>query len=108
MRLTEVLDAMDEFRQNDELSGALGWCKRTTVRAAAILKEAFPNAHVKYLIYHNPDYGPDGDHYSVKVTDDADILIINLVPAPGFPEYIGDAEQAEGLFGEMTEIEEVA
>ncbi len=108
MSLIEALDAVDKYRMDDELSGALGQCRRTTVKVATILKETVPNVHVSILIYHNPNYGSDGDHYSVKVSDDSNIVIINIVPAPGFPEYIGKAGQAEGLFREMTETEVVA
>lgn len=81
-------------------------CRNSADKIAKKIKNVFPEANVSFLAYPEARQGI-GVHYSVLVKERGRKMIVNPVAAPGFPQYIGDAETAVPTFSMMQESDTV-
>lgn len=104
---TEIINAVHKLRNEDDSLEDIGNCREASATLAKLITDIAPWS-VKIL-----RYSPNGDesnaHYAIMaVLPGQSSVIINSVPAPGFPEYIGPAEMAHPNFSEMTEVKKIA
>ena len=87
------------LQEDDSLTG-LNNCRNSTLKIKEEIKGRFPKAKTEVLVYPEPREG-DGVHYSLRVTQGSEEILVNAVAAPGFPEYIGEPRTAPPTFTAM-------
>lgn len=75
-------------------------CRGSVTKIADKIKINFPNAEVSFLAYPEVREG-ENVHYSILVTSENQKMVVNLVEAPGFPQYIGGLDSAFPTFSVM-------
>ena len=93
------------LQEKDSLSDT-GNCRNSVSQIEKAVKERFPEAKVNILVHPEAKAGL-GVHYSLEVDKDGEKTLINAVPAPGFPQYIGDPENAHPVFKSMKKTDKV-
>ncbi|OGM81028.1 hypothetical protein A2393_02040 [Candidatus Woesebacteria bacterium RIFOXYB1_FULL_41_13] len=93
------------LQEKDSLSDA-GNCRNSVSQIEKAVKQEFPTAQVDILVHPEAKAGL-GVHYSLEVDQNGEKTLINAVPAPGFPQYIGDPENAHPVFRSMKKTTKV-
>ena len=93
------------LQEKDSLSD-VGNCRNSVSQIENAVKQHFPSAKVDILVHPEAKAGL-GVHYSLEVDQDGEKTLINAVPAPGFPEYIGDPEKAHPVFKSMKKTDKI-
>lgn len=81
-------------------------CRNSVIELKREIETFIDGAEVWFLAFPEARKG-NGVHYSLLVNCDGASIIINLIPAPGFPEYVGDFELAVPMFSVMQRVNEV-
>ena len=98
---TEIMSGFirDLLQRDDSLTDSNN-CRNSTSKIKEEVKSKFPEAKTEVLVYPEPREG-DGVHYSLRVTQGDEEILVNAVAAPGFPEYIGEPGVAPPTFTAM-------
>jgi len=101
MGIENIANRVRTLVQQDDSFTYPNDCRNSVVKLRTSLEEQFPKANINFLVYPEAKEG-DGVHYALSASIDDGELLINLVPAPGFPEFIGDREKATPTFSSFV------
>ena len=93
------------IQKDDSLTDANN-CRNSVSKIESKVKGEFPEAKTAVLVYPEARMG-DGVHYSLLIDVNNKKTLINAVPAPGFPKYVGDPDKAVPTFSAMKETPKV-
>lgn len=81
-------------------------CRNCVIVLKNLLEKKFPEAEFDFLVYPKAKSG-DGVHYALLASVDDKELLINPIPAPGFPEFIGNRENSAPTFSLLKKTNQV-
>lgn len=98
------IEDIDQFvrklvQEDDSLSNA-NCCRDSVLKIKSAIIKEFPSAITNFLVFPEARQG-NGVHYSLLVSKNDKQTLVNTVAAPGFPEYIGNPDQAFPIFSIM-------
>ncbi len=101
--MSHILERARELILSDDSLTDANNCRNSTATLAHELTDAFGQGSVDIIAYPEAREG-DGVHYAIE-TKDGDI--INPVPAPGIPRYLGPKSTAFPVFGLFRKVKKV-
>lgn len=102
----EIEDSIRQILQQSERLTEANTCRTTVPILADHVRENFPGAVVKYLVYPEAREG-SGVHYALLIQYAGQKILVNAVKAGIFPRYIGNYDQAIPTFTLMKVTPEV-
>lgn len=107
MAITELVSAIHELAQTDELVTTPGMCRIAAERIKNAVAQLDHGATVTFLVYGSPQ--SEAVHYIPIIRVNGENMVANTVPVALFPEYIGPLEYAPffPLLEQMSEVDEV-
>lgn len=103
----DILGRVRTLIQEDDSLTDANDCRNATTKLATQLKNEFPDKKVEILAFPEAREG-NGVHYALSADNGSgDELLINPVPAPGFPQYIGPKSKAVPTFSLLKRTDKV-
>ncbi|MDP3918097.1 MAG: hypothetical protein Q8Q30_02920 [Candidatus Woesebacteria bacterium] len=100
--MIDILDSARHLLQIDDSLTNHEDCRNVTIKLQKKLREEFPSEQINIIAYPEAKEGY-GAHYALETEDD----IINPIPAPGIPQYIGSKSNAYPIFSLFKKVDTV-
>ncbi len=106
MSIENIGGFVRKLLQEDDSLTAANDCRNSVTKIIEKVNNNFPDAEKSVLVYPEASEG-NGVHYAALFSRGKEQILVNAVPAPGFPEYIGDPDKAPLPFNAMKKAEKV-